>query len=187
MRAGRIFYQGSTHEIVSHFSSLGFTCPENFNPSDFIMKMAHTLSIEECESRGLFMDKPLDNGKNGCEEDSGDKGFTTIMELKGDVCVSAATTGEGSDFFRQLVTLTHRELQNTVRDVPALIGRFGVTIFLNLLLGLVFLDVGNQDDSNRSNFNSHFGAISFVTIGSMFLTATPVLLAFPFERPMVRR
>ena len=38
--------------------------------------------------------------------------------------------------------LFQRELNNMKRDIGALIGRFGVTIFLNLLFGLIFMDTG---------------------------------------------
>ena len=93
----------------------------------------------------------------------------------------------GAGFFQQLSWLSYREMQSIFRDVGALIGRFGVTIFLNLLFGLIFYNAGGRDDSDRTNFNSHFGAITMVTIASMFGAAQPVMLMFPFERPMFMR
>jgi len=58
---------------------------------------------------------------------------------------------------------------------------------MNILFGLVFLNAGNRDDSNPTNFNTHFGALVMVTISSMFGPSQAVMLAFPFERPMFMR
>jgi hypothetical protein len=90
-------------------------------------------------------------------------------------------------FSRQLHYLLVREVQGTIRNKGALIGRFGVTIFLNILFSLIFLGAGHNDDSNNSNFQSHFGAVTMVTISTMFGNAAPVILSFPFERPMFMR
>ena len=68
-----------------------------------------------------------------------------------------------------------------------MIGRFGITIFLNLLFGIIFWGVGSTDQGDVTNFQNHFGAITMVTISSMFGSAQPVMLMFPFERPMFMR
>ena len=57
----------------------------------------------------------------------------------------------------------------------------------SLLFGLIFLGAGNRDDAKDNNFNSHFGAITFVLIMAMFGPAEAAMLAFPFERPMFMR
>jgi len=77
----------------------------------------------------------------------------------------------------QLSMLFQREIRNIVRDKGALFGRFGVTIFLNLLFGLIFLNSGNGDDGNSVDFNAHFGGIVMVTISSMFGSAQPVMVS----------
>jgi hypothetical protein len=86
-----------------------------------------------------------------------------------------------------LVARTCRELLNVVRDTTSLVARFGITIFLSVIFGLIFLGAGGRDDSSDVNFNSHFGAITMVLISAMFGPAQSVMLAFPFERPMFLR
>jgi len=49
------------------------------------------------------------------------------------------------------------------------------------------MGAGGKDDSIFVNFQSHFGALTMVTISSMFGAAQPILLSFPFERPMFMR
>lgn len=74
-----------------------------------------------------------------------------------------------------------------MRDKASLIGRFGVTIFLNLLFGLIFQGSGARDSAKPDGLSSHFGALVMVAISSMFGTAQPVMLAFPLERPVFLR
>lgn len=89
--------------------------------------------------------------------------------------------------FQQIIELSHREGQSITRNTAALIARFGITIFLNLLFGCIFLNAGQGDNSNTAQFQAHYGSITFVMIFAMFGSAQPVMLAFPFERPMFLR
>lgn len=92
-----------------------------------------------------------------------------------------------SGFFKQLWMLSVRESTNTRRDVGALVGRFGISAFLALLFGLIFLGAGGEDNANFEDFNTHVGALSMIMISAMFGSANPVMLQFPFERPMFLR
>ena len=44
-----------------------------------------------------------------------------------------------------------------------------------------------ENDSNPDNLNGHFGALAMIIINAMFGVAQPVLLQFPFERPLFLR
>jgi hypothetical protein len=90
-------------------------------------------------------------------------------------------------FWEQLHALLTREGQALVRDKAALAGRFGITIFLNLLFGVIFEGAGSRDSAEADALPAHFGALVMVTIGSMFGTAQPVMLGFPLERPVFLR
>jgi len=83
--------------------------------------------------------------------------------------------------------LFERERKNLVRDTTALGARFGITVFLSVLIGIIFLDVGKSDLTVPQNLNSSFGALVMVLLMSMFGTAQPALLAFPDERPVFLR
>ena len=80
-----------------------------------------------------------------------------------------------------------REYERVSRDTAALAIRFGVTVVMNLIFGLIFLNAGNRDDSVSDNFSNHFGAAAMACIFAMFGNAQSVMLAFPFQRPMFMR
>jgi hypothetical protein len=87
----------------------------------------------------------------------------------------------------QIKMLCIREWRNLHRDRVALAARFLFTLFLSLLIGVIFLDVGNSDSAENANLNSHFGSLIMVLLMSMFGSAQPELLAFPEQRPVFLR
>jgi len=170
LKDGQVLYNGPVNTVVEYFSHQGFICPSNYNPSDYIMFISQKHSFEELQQKRLFMEYTQKQTPGSSERHS----VTVTLNVK-------------ASFLKQLFWLLHRELLHTTRDWGSLIGRFAITIFMNILFGLVFLNAGNRDDSNPTNFNTHFGALVMVTISSMFGPSQAVMLAFPFERPMFMR
>lgn len=175
LKDGHIVYQGVTDQVVPYFSKLGRVCPNNYNPSDFVMTLIQQDSLPDLQQSGLVMTIP-DKFANEAEVKSSRK-----LEVESVKFVAQ------SGWFKQLYYITAREARNVIRDVPSLIGRFGITIFLNLLYGLIFFRAGGKGDSNNDDFNSHVGAISMIVISALFGSSQSVLLSFPSERPMILR
>ena len=171
MKAGRIFYQGPVSRINTYYAEHDRRIPENFNPADFVMNLSQVLAGDELEK--LFFPIPdyalVEQGSSQRREES-------HLEFQ-----------VQSSFFKQMFELSWREMVATKRDTTALIVRFAVTILLNLLYGLIFLDAGGKDNGDQRDFSAHVGAVLMTMIGCMFGTAQPIMLAFPFERPMFLR
>merc|ERR1712137_1138587 len=80
-----------------------------------------------------------------------------------------------------------REVMNFRRDTAALGTKFGLTLFLGLLIGVIFYDVGATSNTSQSNVQSRFGALIICMMMGMFGTAQDALLQFPQERPVFLR
>ena len=188
MKEGKIMYQGPTAEVKSYFSKRGFECPENYNPSDYVMFVNQTTTTEELDSRGLFMARQASTSDLKALLEGTAKDVENGVGAGDDKAPPAVMLpAVQATFATQFYWLTIREARNTKRDVGALIGRFGITIFLNLLFGLIFLGIAGEDNAVQANLQSHFGAVTFVLISSMFGSAQPIMLMFPFERPLFMR
>jgi len=175
MKDGFIFYSGPVADLTSHLSKFGYSCPPNYNPSDYIMFVSQTETLQDLRTKKILMEvAPNDFGIIEGSDNESFKPAEKHVSIK---------TG----FLKQLYYLTKRELISTVRDKASLMGRFGITIFLNLLYGLIFYNAAGQDDSDPTNFSTHFGAVTMIAISSMFGASQPVMLMFPFERPMFLR
>lgn len=171
LKDGHMFYSGPVKEMVGHFNGLGHPCPEYYNPSDFVMNLCQILSPDELQV--CYQGLPCPDTLN---VNSSRKQHTTELDF-----VAARSVSE------QVYYLVDREIKNSYRDTGSLIGRFGVTIFLSLVYGLIFLDVGGKSNADSVDFNAHTGGLTMVMVSSMFGSAEPVMLQFPFERPMFLR
>lgn len=140
--------------------------------------------MKTLNEQGFFPEDHRDMGEAFTPEDGKDAlGITITKRSK----VASSTDDRPPGMLVQTGLLFNRELINLRRDVTALGARFGLTIFLGTLIGVIFLNVGSSDSSIPSNLQSHFGGLIMVSLMSMFGTAQPALLAFPEERPVFLR
>jgi ABC-type multidrug transport system ATPase subunit/ABC-type multidrug transport system permease subunit len=183
MNKGRVMFQGLVQEVPEYFKERGNPCPPNYNPADWIMNVAQSVAIPELNEKGFF---PKDTRALPAA-------FTDKVDGKDELGITITEHHSGDydptppGLFFQVYMLFSRELRNVRRDKVALGARFGLTIFLSTLIGIIFYDVGETDSKVSSNLQSHFGALIMVLLMSMFGTAQPALLAFPEERPVFLR
>ncbi|KAJ9453582.1 ABC transporter G family member 7 [Diplonema papillatum] len=176
LREGAVVYDGPIDGVVPHFANAGYQCKANYNPADFAMQKLQTLTDEELQPLIQAVPEKFDLGLEQFEEPA-EKDFPQ----------------RSASFFTQLVHLTKREVMQFVRDRPTLGARYGMAVILAVMTGLYFLRNGNRwgddgqlDDITKS-INNHWGAVVFSSINAMFLSAQPMLLAFPAERPVFMR
>ena len=140
--------------------------------------------MKTLNEQGFFPEDHRDMGEAFAPEDGKDAlGITITKRSK----LSTTTDASPPGMLVQTRLLFNREIMNLRRDVTALGARFGLTIFLGTLIGIIFLNVGSSDSSVPSNLQSHFGGLIMVALMSMFGTAQPALLSFPEERPVFLR
>jgi ABC-type multidrug transport system permease subunit len=175
LRAGRVVYLGSVHLLIEQFSSFGYCCPPNYNPADYVMFICQTESDQTLNEKGVFPPAPA--------EVIGLPVAAVLPppgDLREDCCITASQSL--SSFFKETYWISRRDLMSTVRNKPALLGRFGVVIVINILFALIFRNAAGRDDANQANFQGHLGAITIVVSAAMFNTAMPALVNFPSER-----
>merc|ERR1711871_1264799 len=114
--------------------------------------------------------------------------------------VSATTSGRAAKkagCWTQFQMLFRRDWSNFFRDKGSLGARIGSTVFLNIIVAVVFQNSANWDDvadaetagavELLTKSREHFGAITQIFISAMFGLAQPALLTFPLERPVFIR
>jgi len=187
LNKGRVMYQGAVADVPNYFAERGHPNPPNYNPADWIMNVAQSVPLQELDEHGFFPKDERDMGEAFEPEEGKDAlgiTITTRFSIRGgDVEYDEKPPG----MLTQVGMLFKREIKNLYRDTTAIGARFGLTIFLGILIGIIFLKVGETDSSVPTNLQSHFGALIMVLLMSMFGTAQPALLAFPEERPVFLR
>jgi hypothetical protein len=158
-------YQGSVDAVADYFGERGHPIPHNYNPSDFIMNVAQSVSLVELDHAGYF---PKDT-----------RPIEDVMSLEEgkDALGSSIRGRSGNDVYdpppgilTQTKMLFSRELKNLYRDTTAFGARFGLTAFLSTLIGIIFYQVGASDSAVQINLQGHFGALIMVLLMGMFGT-----------------
>jgi ABC-type multidrug transport system ATPase subunit/ABC-type multidrug transport system permease subunit len=167
---GTVIYQGPPSGIRSHFFNLGRQCPADYNPADFVM-----FTIE------MSNDEVLASLASGWVKVS-DKEW--VAPTASDFHLPPPPAGKG--FCVELRLLCGRQFRNMVRDKATLVGRFGITVFLNVFFSLIFLGAGDYD-ADDYELQTHAGALTMVAINAMFGSVQPAILTFPSERPVFLR
>lgn len=168
---GRVFYQGGVSTLPANLETCGFHMPALTNPADYLLLLAQTTEDDELPSFNEY-EQGIANVESRPESNFGD--------------------GNNFDDTRaasklvQMNLLAKREFLNLGRDKGALIGRFVITIFLNLLFGWIFFQAANPE-SSKFTVNSAFGALTNAFISSLFAASQPPLLTFPLERVVFLR
>lgn len=180
MNHGRVMFQGSVKSVPTSFETCGHPIPPNYNPADWIMSVAQRIPEEKLESDGFFK---ADNRGLGdaLGSEFGDPLAKSTHEQ--DLAIDMRPVSVGT----QTSLLFKREFTDLKRDIPSLGMRFGITIFLNLLFGVIFNGVGGLSNVSNRNTQSHFGALIMVQLSSMFGTAQPAIFAIPEQRPIFLR
>lgn len=181
---GRLVYNGAVPKLVPYFASLGHVCKPNFNPADFVMFL-----VQQCSQ------KEITAMADAWEEEAKKVDVVSQAPPIEDTNIKKSSSrSTTASVWTQLSYLGLREGRNVIRDKGALGARFGISIFLNLIVGLVFMDAGRWTSSETPTvelvqtwLNNHFGALVQVAISAMFGLSQPLLLSFPLERPVFMR
>ena len=204
--AGRSVYDGPVANLETHFANAGHPVSAGHNPADHIMFCMQLegmwLEQQSLENEELV---PLDSNTETLAPAEAKRPKQLLADYWENVSGSAAlipmqrevgsgeqelTKSAKASMLVQLHTLSLRESQNVIRDRMALLARFGTTIFINLIVALVFKGVGATDQGWQvadDGLNRHFGGVSQIALGGMFGCAQPMLLSFPLEKPVFLR
>ena len=176
LKNGQIFHQGLMSNVLNYFTMKGFICPENYNPSDFVMSLCYTLTMDEVKEKGLLMDTLPDSFMATMTTLSSKRYDYTTLDLASD-----------SSFLKQLYLIIIREYQKTTRDIPGLKAKIRITIVLNILFGTIFYQSGNVDNSTMDKFAEHSGAVTLIVLFNLVGAGQGMILSLPYEIPMILR
>jgi len=182
LNQGRVMYQGGVEKVPLFFADRGFALPINHNPADWVMAVAQQQSVEDLEKAGFFESCTF-------EDHVTDKLSTKEVDVLGFTIkgVDPGKPERGVTIWTQTKLLYARECRNVYRDKVGMAIRLGITGFLNLIFGVIFLDVGRNSNDVAINVQSKYGAVVMLLISSMFGAAQPALMAIPEERPLFLR
>ncbi|XP_060833391.1 ATP-binding cassette subfamily G member 4 isoform X3 [Rhopalosiphum padi] len=173
---GTCLYQGSTGNVIPYLSKLELPCPIYHNPADFVIELA-------CGDHGndkiQKMAKEIENGK--CLTWTGHSDLLAIndtptvnetQKISKEVDVVHETSA-----YNQLKCLLHRGVLKCKRDPDLTYLRIGVNITVSLLLGTLFLQIGDDGSKIFDNYNLLFSILMHHVGSTLMLN----IINFPAE------
>lgn len=177
MADGRCIYQGSSHNLVGFLSDMELPCPENYNPSDFIVELANG-------DYGEHNERLTERIRNGVDESYRNENNNVLVadDVK-PVVLAMRNSHVSSSFLSQLGYLMLRNSIILYRDKSIMWLRLSIHVFVAVLVGLVYHGSGEEASKILSNFKLIYG----ITIFLMYTGFYSLIARFALDISITQR
>ncbi|KXS15543.1 hypothetical protein M427DRAFT_32237 [Gonapodya prolifera JEL478] len=166
---GSVLYHGPMSHVVPYFSKHGFECPQYSNPADFLFMSVLNPKLDPSPVPGLVA---------AFKADSLYEEVARAIDKPARGGISKDVLKQQAGFGTQFSFLYMRAFRNATRNKLMLRARAGQVIFLNVLIGLIYLNIPGRDRA---------GLLFFLSVANLLTAMLNVLAIFALERTVFER
>lgn len=133
MSRGREVYAGDAKDALPYFDSIGFSCPEDTNPAEFMLDLANSDFSDEAAVEHLLDTWEEQKPGSGNSSHHGRKGFDEEEDTQVGVAAGVKTS-----FITEMGIMMHRQVLLIARDPVLYIGRCAAGLIFNCFFAFVY-------------------------------------------------
>lgn len=151
---GKCAYFGRTEDAKAYFEELGFECPPRWTTADFLTSISdpnarnvksgweHRVPRSSDEFQKAYRNSNIFEAAMADIEEFEEEVESQEEELE-DARSKTAKKNYTVPFHKQVFILTHRQFLIMFGDKQSLVGKWGMIVFLALIIGSVFYNIPN--------------------------------------------
>ncbi|KAL7029260.1 hypothetical protein ACKWTF_006170 [Chironomus riparius] len=168
---GQCIYQGSLKNLLKFLKEIDFQCPQTYNPIDYLMEIANDIYGE----RNCDLINQIENGRN--------ENFCQSLKYEERYETDEFEAYPIPTFNSQLLYLMQRNVSIILRDFTYTYFRLFAHLFLGVLVGFTFWQIGNDASSVFKDFRLLIGVMILLVYTSLYSQIT----LFPTHNKVIKR
>lgn len=157
---GCCIYQGASKNLLPFLNELDLVCPQTFNPADFLLEIASN----DYGAQNYRLTRKIRNGVN-CDYRKASQPSPMVQTNDES---SIKHQSNGSTFVNQVIQLTVRNMLFNRRDKSYMITRVIVYLFVGILVGIMYYDIGNEAKQMINIFKSIYLMVAFLMYTALY-------------------
>eukprot|EP00027_Filamoeba_sp_ATCC50430_P001778 CAMPEP_0168555874 /NCGR_PEP_ID=MMETSP0413-20121227/8573_1 /TAXON_ID=136452 /ORGANISM="Filamoeba nolandi, Strain NC-AS-23-1" /LENGTH=847 /DNA_ID=CAMNT_0008586765 /DNA_START=41 /DNA_END=2584 /DNA_ORIENTATION=- len=175
---GHMVYNGPTADAVTYFASINYPTPSFTNPADWFMDILHIDPNDAASDQRV--NYLIESYRKSDMQSTQQEIKATKLEFQEQ---EKDHHGYAQGWATQVKLCTQRAYKDFIREPLKIRAMLGQTIFLSILMGLIYL----QLKDNIDDIQSKMGSLFFVCVSLAMNSVMAVVNTFPGERALFMR